>query len=70
MKIFTWVAVETSKAFVKIFATPWYGRPRGIFVTISRDFQLILKLQVLIYHHILCGWIFIFKFDRSLPDKP
>ena len=25
-----------------------YGRPRGIFVTIARDFQIILKLELLI----------------------
>ena len=24
---------------------PRYGRPRGIFVTIARDFQIILKLE-------------------------
>ena len=25
--------------------SPRYGRPRGIFVTIARDFQIILKLE-------------------------
>ena len=38
---------KQANAFVKIFTPPpWYGCPRGIFVTIARDFQITLKLEL------------------------
>ena len=42
--MFTWLAVETSKR-IRENIPPRYGRPRGIFVRIARDFQIILKLE-------------------------
>ena len=44
--MFTWLAVETSKRIRKNIHSFRYGRPRGIFVTIARDFQIILKLEL------------------------
>ena len=44
-EMFTWLAVETSKSIRENIHTPRYGRPRGIFVTIARDFQIISKLK-------------------------
>ena len=35
---------KQANVFVKIF-TPPVSSPRGIFVTIARDFQIILKLE-------------------------
>ena len=43
--MFTCLAVETSKRIRENIHSPRYGRPRGIFVTILRDFQIILKLE-------------------------
>ena len=47
--MFTCLAVETSKRIREnIYSPPpppRYGRPRGIFVTIARDFQIISKLE-------------------------
>ena len=34
-----------SKRICENIHPPWYDRPRGIFVTIARDFQIILKLE-------------------------
>ena len=43
--MFTWLAVKTSKCIRENIHSPRCGRPRGIFVTIVRDFQIILKLE-------------------------
>ena len=43
--MFTWLALETSKRIRENIHSPQYGRPRGIFVTIARDFQIIMKLE-------------------------
>ena len=67
-EIFTWLAVETSKRIRENIYSPRYGRPRGIFATIARDFQIISKLKFQFWHSILCGWIFILQFDRSLQN--
>ena len=39
-EMFTWLAVETSKRIRENIHSP-----RGIFMTIARDFQIILKLE-------------------------
>ena len=40
------VLFETSKRIRENIHSPRYGRPRrGVFVTIARDFQIILKLE-------------------------
>ena len=44
-EMFTWPAGETSKRIRENIHCPRYGRPRGIFVTIARDFQIISKLE-------------------------
>ena len=36
---------KQANVFVKIFTPPGTGRPRGIFVTIASDFQIISKLE-------------------------
>ena len=43
--MFTWLAGETSKRIRENILSPRYGRPRGIFVTIARDFEIISKLE-------------------------
>ena len=43
--MFTCLAAETSKRIRENIHSPRYGRPREIFVTIARDFQIILKLE-------------------------
>ena len=43
--MFTWLSVETSKRIRENIHSPRYGRPRGIFVTIARGFQIVLKLE-------------------------
>ena len=43
--MFTWPAGETSKRIRENIHSPRYGRPRGIFVTIARDFEIISKLE-------------------------
>ena len=37
--------METSKSIRENIHSPRYGRPRGILVTITRDFQIIFKLE-------------------------
>ena len=50
--MFIWLVVETSKPIRENIHTPpppplsWYSLPRGIFVIIARDFQIILKLEL------------------------
>ena len=46
-EIFTWFSEETSKRIRENMHSLRYSRPRGIFVTIARDFQIILKLEIL-----------------------
>ena len=43
--MFTWLAGETSKRIRENIHSPRYGRPRRIFVTIARDFEIISKLE-------------------------
>ena len=43
--MFTWLAGETSKRIRENIYSPRYGSPRGIFVTIARDFEIISKLE-------------------------
>ena len=43
--MFTCLAMETSKRIRENIHSPQHGRPRGIFVTIARDFQIISKLE-------------------------
>ena len=45
--MFTCLAVETSQRIRENIHSPLprCGRPRGIFVTIARDFQIISKLE-------------------------
>ena len=43
--MFTCLAVETSKRIRENIHSPRRGHPRGIFVTIARDFQIISKLE-------------------------
>ena len=43
--MFTCLAVETTKRIRENIHSLRYGRPRGIFVTIARDFQIISKLE-------------------------
>ena len=43
--MFTCLAVETSQRIPENIHSPRCGRPRGIFVTIARDFQIISKLE-------------------------
>ena len=43
--MFTCLAVETSQRIRENIHSPRCGRPRGIFVTIARDFQIISKLE-------------------------
>ena len=38
--------MKTSKRIRENIPSHRYGRPRGIFVTIARDFQIILKLEL------------------------
>ena len=44
MKCLLGLLWKQANVFVKI-SPPRYGRPRGIFVRIARDFQIILKLE-------------------------
>ena len=44
-EMFTWLAGETSKRIHENIHSPRYGRPRGIFVTIARDFEIISKFE-------------------------
>ena len=37
--------IQTSKRIRENIHSPRYGRPRGIFVTMARGFQIILKLE-------------------------
>ena len=43
--MFTCLALETSKRIRENIHAHRYGRPRGILVTIARDFQITLKLE-------------------------
>ena len=46
MKCLLGLLWKRANVFVKIFTPPRHGRLRGFFVTIARDFQNILKLEV------------------------
>ena len=43
--MFTCLGVEASKGIRENIHSLRYGRPRGIFVTIARDFQIFWKLE-------------------------
>ena len=45
MKCLLLLVWKQANVFVKIFTPPRCGPPRGIFETIARDFQIILKLE-------------------------
>ena len=56
MKCLLGLLWKQASVFVKMFTPPRYGRPRGIFVTIARGFQIILKLEDIRFN--VCGFLY------------